>query len=253
VKQADRMQQIPLDIGRIRAIVFDYGNTLGEFGRDRVRAYDRALVGVLARLYGSPDMAALHAIRDRDRRSPYTGDPPAYRENDLRAITAGLVRQLYGVEPSHEDVAAILQVRFDAFLDIIQAGDGVAALLGRLKKRYRLGLLSNYPDAAAVRASLAGNGLEEPFDTVVVSGDVGYVKPHPLLFEIVTRDLGVGYDEALMVGDNWLADIQGAKRAGMWAAHVVQWTPHEEFERKPGDLEPDLVLWKLGELEGHLA
>lgn len=245
------MEPTPFDRTQIRAVVFDYGNTLAEFGQDKVRTYDRALVAVLTGLYGPPDVAALHAVRDRDRLAPYAGDPPAYRENDIHDITANLVRQLYGVDPSDDDVAAVVQVRFDAIVEIIEVADGVAGLLGRLGEGRRLGLLSNYPDGAAIRASLAKEELDAFFDAVVVSGDLGFVKPHPVTFETIARGLGVAHDEILMVGDNWLADIQGAKRAGMWAAHVVQWVPHEEFERKPDDFEPDLVLGELAELERY--
>ena len=245
------METMPFDRTQIRAVVFDYGNTLAEFGRDKVRAYDKALVAMLTGLYGPPDVAALHAVRDRDRLAPYAGDPPAYRENDIHDITAALVRQLYGLEPSNEDVAAIVQMRFDAFVDIVEVAEGVSGLLCRLGRRRRLGLLSNYPDGAAIRASLASEGLDGFLDAVVVSGDLGFVKPHPVTFETIARRLGASHDEVLMVGDNWLADIQGAKRAGMWAAHVVQWAPHEEFERKPADLEPDLLLGKLAELERY--
>jgi FMN phosphatase YigB (HAD superfamily) len=42
-------------------------------------------------------------------------------------------------------------------------------------------------------------------------------------------------------------------RAGMVVAHSVQWTPHERFDRKPGDHDPDLVVRCLAELETHVS
>lgn len=229
----------------IRAVVFDYGNTLIEFAERQVRACDRALADVLRKLYGSVDVKRLHSIRDSDRRAPYAGD---YRENDLTTISAKLVRELYNEEPSSEQLDAILRARYDVFVDVVSAPEYLAGVLETLGGRYRLGLLSNYPDGAAIRATLAKLGLERCFRAVVVSGDVGRVKPHALPFRTVLDRLGVAPDEALYVGDNWLGDVQGAKRAGMRAVFIVQWDTPEKFDRRPGDIEPDLTIRHLAEL-----
>lgn len=239
------------DPAQIRAVVFDYGNTLVEFNRPQVTRCDNALAEAVRALYGPHDAAQLRAIRDRNRMAPYSGDPPEYRENDIQAITRDLIRELYGVEPAQADVDAVVQARFDEFVSVIEASDGIGPFLSRLHGRYALGLLSNYPDGSAIRASLEKVGLDVHFDAVVVSGDLGFAKPHPLLFETMARKLGVGHSEVLHVGDNWLADIQGAKRAGMSVAYVRQWAPAETFDHAPGDFEPDLTLDSAMEIEQH--
>lgn len=240
------------DPAQIRAVVFDYGNTLVEFNRPQATRCDNALAESLRTLYGPHDPAQLHAIRDRNRMAPYSGDPPAYRENDIQVITRDLVRELYGVEPTAADLAVLVQARFDEFINVVEAPEGMHAFLERLGARHALGLLSNYPDGAAIRASLKKIGFDALFQTVVVSGDLGFAKPHPLLFETIAGELGVAHSEILHVGDNWLADIQGAKRAGMSVAHVRQWAPAETFERAPGDFEPDLILNTALEIEQHV-
>lgn len=243
------------DPSTIRAVIFDYGNTLIAFGPRQIGACDQALADELGRLFGPPDMARVTAARDEDRVRPYAGDPPDYRENDLPRITADLVRTVYNVEPSQEQVAALLRVRFDLFVGAVEIGRDMLPLVERLGKRYRLGLLSNYPDGAAIRASLRKTGLDAFLEVVVVSGDVGYVKPHPLPFERVTQEMGFAPAEMLYVGDNWLADIQGAKRAGLRAAYTTQFTPYsrEHFEPGTGDHEPDLRVDSLARLEACLT
>jgi putative hydrolase of the HAD superfamily len=114
-------------------------------------------------------------------------------------------------------------------------------------------VLSNYPDGNAVRDSMAALGIIELFDTVVVSGDLGVCKPDPRPFAAVTEELGVAPDRILFVGDNWLADIQGAKRYGMRAALTTEYAPAENFRPEPGDAEPDLTIASLAELERALA
>ncbi len=240
------------DATRIKAIVFDYGNTLVEFNRPQVTRCDEALAEAVELLYGPHDPEKFQAIRSRNRRAPYEGHPPEYRENDIYTITRDLVRELYDIEPANEEVHALVRSRFDASVDAIEAPQGVESVLANLRKRYKLGLLSNYPDASAIRASLEKLKFDRLFDSVVISGDLGYAKPHPLLFQTIAKDLRVSPDEVLHVGDNWLADVQGAKRAGMSVAHVEQWPPAEIFDRQPDDHEPDLVIQSVAELEQHV-
>ena len=62
--------------------------------------------------------------------------------------------------------------------------------------------------------------------------------------------MGVQPEATLYVGDNWLGDIQGAKRFGMRAAWITQYVPYEKFDREPGHHEPDLIIEHLQELAG---
>lgn len=245
--------RMTFDKSRIRAVVFDYGNTLVQFGRPEIAICDAALAEALERMYGPLDRDKVRAVRDRNRVVPYQGDPPEYRENDLARICADLVREVYGLEPSAQEVEEMMRVRFDVFLEVIEVSESVVSLLDRLKAEYRLGLLSNYPSGDTIRASLAKEKLASHFDAVVISGDVGFIKPHPIMFRTALEELGVRADEALVVGDNWLADIQGAKRAGMYAALTVQWEEAERFEPQPGDIEPDFTIAGLSELDNHIS
>ena len=126
------------------------------------------------------------------------------------------------------------------------------ALLARLSERFKLGLVSNYPCGQSVRDSLARNGLAEFFDAIVVSADVGHVKPHPRPFKTALDQLGVTPQRALYVGDNWFGDVQGAKRLGMQAVHTTQYDTPEKFDRQPNDHDADLTIARLDELPQHL-
>jgi putative hydrolase of the HAD superfamily len=230
---------------RIRALVFDYGNTVVPFGPPEIARCDEALAAAMERLYGPVDRARLAALRNEDRLAPYAGDPPAYRENDLAAITARAVRVLTGREPAPEDLKALILTRFNAFVESIVVPDTLPPLLDALARRYRLGLCSNYPDAGAIRASLRRTGLDRRFDPVIVSADVGRVKPHPAMFDAVRAALDLPAHEIAFIGDNWLADVQGARRAGLWTAWCVRWDAPEAMPRRPDDLQPDTVLTRL--------
>lgn len=87
----------------------------------------------------------------------------------------------------------------------------------------------------------------------MVSADVGWVKPHPLPFQTCLDALGLPAERALYVGDNRLADVQGAKRLGMQVVRTVQHDAPERFDPQPGDFEPDAVVEHLEQLEQLLA
>ena len=60
------------------------------------------------------------------------------------------------------------------------------------------------------REKLAGSGLGDRFDAVVVSGDLGVGKPDASVFRHALSLLGAPADAAVMVGDNLDRDIEGA-------------------------------------------
>ena len=234
------------DARAVQGILFDYGCTVIEFTRTQVEACDAALADVLERRLGPFDRERFDAQRHTDRTAPYTD---GYHESRPTELTVNLVRTLYDLDPPADVLEEILQVRFDAFVACIARPPGVAELLGRWRERYRLGLVSNYPDGAAIRASLARVGLAEAFDVVVVSGDVGRVKPHPLPFRTALEQLDLEPAAVVHVGDNWLADVQGAKRLGMQAIWTRQWPTPEPFAPEPGDPPADGTIDHLNELE----
>ncbi len=233
----------------LKALVFDYGNTLIEFGPEQVTACDRALSEALAAMFGTHDFERLSALQHHERRSPYSGE---FRENDLRDITRRLVRTLFEKDPNEEQLDELLDVRFRAMTSAVRVEQHVHDLLERLSQRYRLGLISNYPCSRSITHSLQQHKLDRWFEAIVVSADHGRVKPHPVLFETLTTQMGIAPEQALFVGDNWLGDIQGAKRFGMRAALTTQYVPYEKFDREPGDHEPDVMIGHLLELAGLL-
>ena len=79
----------------------------------------------------------------------------------------------------------------------------------------RLAVLSNW-DTTLFR-TLNEFGLTPYFDVIIASLVEGVEKPHPRLFEILTERSGVAPGEILHVGDDPVADVSGARGAGMYA------------------------------------
>ncbi len=55
-------------------------------------------------------------------------------------------------------------------------------------------------------------------DSLVISSEVGYRKPHPLFFQAACSHLGLPRGRVLCVGDDIENDVRGAIRAGTFRA-----------------------------------
>ena len=84
----------------------------------------------------------------------------------------------------------------------------------------RLGLISN--THRCLDAFQSHFDLETFITSAVSSSDHGFMKPHPSIFEAALREIDVGADEALMVGDSISHDVDGARRLGMRAVLLVR-------------------------------
>ena len=234
---------------QIKALCFDYGNTLVELGPTQVAHQYLTLADKLRELFGNCDQERLKEIRDRQALAPFNND---FRENDLRVLCEELIAELYGIVPEENDVDKLVQARYESYLEVLELPENVLPLLMKLSKRYRLSLISNYPCSRSIQDSLQNIGLSGVFEAVVISADVGYVKPDARPFEALLSELELAPSQCIYIGDNWLADVQGGKRAGMYTIFSKQYIPYERFDPAAGDYEPDARIAHLDDLEALL-
>ena len=62
---------------------------------------------------------------------------------------------------------------------------------------------------------MAASEIEHYFSSVVYSEEAGVRKPHAAIFELALSRANCTAEEALMIGDDWDADILGARNAGI--------------------------------------
>lgn len=86
------------------------------------------------------------------------------------------------------------------------------------------GLLTNGPPDIQ-RLKIAQSGLGDAFDAVTISGVIGAGKPDPACFRHVLGELQVAPEDAVMVGDNWRRDVEGATALGMRAVWITMGRP----------------------------
>jgi putative hydrolase of the HAD superfamily len=195
-----------------------------------------------------PQFLAAYEAARADQHAALDG---GWREFDFPArFRHALVR--CGVPPAEaEPWGPVASERYHRFQQaLVHAYDQAAKVLPDLRADgYRLALVSNYNHGGVLREALARLDLLPSFDAVVVSGEVGVLKPHPRIFRAATDALGVAPHEAVMVGNDVDADVRGAKEAGLRAV----WTPYpREAPRAPAPPEADAVAEHLIDLPAIL-
>ncbi len=91
---------------------------------------------------------------------------------------------------------------------------GAMAVLEKLYPHYPLYIISNgFSDLQSKKMEAAG--IHSFFEELILSDVVGYNKPHSKIFLEALKTAQVSPKEALMIGDNWNADICGAKQVGI--------------------------------------
>jgi putative hydrolase of the HAD superfamily len=220
----------------LRAVLFDWGDTLMEFAYDPalIEAGHQAGLEALGR-DGLPDVERT-AEHFREHYEPLFWIPGTVEEIEY----PGLVRRLlgdFGIEVSDDELARFLEAEHAAWEPARRLAAHTHALLEALRSRgLKLGLVSNAFDPGwLLHRDLDRMGLGERLDFAVFSSEVGKRKPHPAIFERALEVLGVAAAEALFVGDRLYEDIRGAAEAGMRTVQAL-WFRADEH---PEGAEPD--------------
>jgi putative hydrolase of the HAD superfamily len=95
----------------------------------------------------------------------------------------------------------------------IKLGKGVLQTLKKLKKRgLQIAIVSDLTTKIQLR-KLKALKISEYIDVLVTSEEAGSEKPHLIMFLLALNKLALTPKDVLMVGDNSIADIEGANSA----------------------------------------
>jgi putative hydrolase of the HAD superfamily len=183
----------------IEAVIFDLDETL----HSREDAFWRWI-----------DDESRHA-RDARLDRAQIGRLDARGRGDKRVLLAYL-DQLFGWALSE---AARMERFRTGIVDHIELDARVRDMLDRLKGCYRLGLVTN-GTSETQRRKLQKLRLEDAFDSITISEEIGFKKPDPRAFQHSLQGLGTNPTAAVFVGDDPVSDITGARALGMMAVQV---------------------------------
>ena len=109
----------------------------------------------------------------------------------------------------------------------------LVAYIDKLHEKYKTALLTN-AHASFIKPLIERTGLKKVFDEVVISSEVGIIKPDPRIYEYVLKLLNVHAEEAVFIDDS-PPRVEGAKTTGMQAIL------YQDFNQMKSDLERLLV------------
>ena len=122
--------------------------------------------------------------------------------------------------------------------------DNAPLLLKKLKDvGYKLGIITN-GESSQQHKKIHVLGIEEFFDSTVISSDFGFAKPDVSIFKHALQELGVEEQEAIYVGDSISSDICGAANAGIDSIYIIR----DHNREAETDCRPDCTIYNLHEL-----
>ena len=262
----------PFDPATIAAVTFDFGNTLVPVGREGLRTVVEVTGRAVVERLGPFDLEEYLAIWAEERHRQFREDVPQFRETDLAERLVRVLARLRGMAPPAEEerwdqeeaarrstpdeIDWALEVYSRAFLEGLPPHPAAGRLLEQLAEDRSVAILSNWPLAETIDRYVEDAGWAPYLRAIVVSQRVGVIKPHPSIFDEARRQLGdVPAGAILHVGDDWAADVVGARRAGWRVAYVTNRPSDSPLPSSERDdtVAPDLEIDDIGELAALLA
>jgi len=235
-----------------KAVIFDYIGTLINCRNYTMEASKLRLHNALATegfdVAEAKFLDAYNAAHEKYRKVRY---------EQLREVTNAVwvseALNNLGFEVTMDDcrIKTALSVFFQDFIDNLEIRKGAKKLIHQAKEQGKVGLISNFTYAPVIYASLRKLGINQFFNAIVVSEDMGWRKPHKRIFQEALRKLQVTAEETVYIGDSPLEDIEGAKTVGMKTIFVP--SQFNSLQDLRGiKQQPDIIAENLQEVSENI-
>lgn len=223
-----------MKFSNIRHIFFDLDHTLWDFDRNSGLAFDSIFAKhkIKVRL---EDFLAVYAPINANYWKLYREDKVT--KDDLRY---GRLKDSFDGMKVNVTDSKIKQLSID-YIDHLPNHnhllEGTEEILDYLYPQYELHIITN-GFKEVQHKKLESSGILKYFKTITTSEDVGVKKPNRLIFEVALDTARAKVNESIMIGDNFEADIMGAKDFGMKAIlynyYKTEFSPdhHQVMEMK---------------------
>ena len=126
---------------------------------------------------------------------------------------------------------------------------GALETLAALRYRgYRLGMISNTMSSLDIPRSVEEFGWQGYFEAVILSSGVKVRKPAPEPFLAAARALNVEPAHCAYLGNRFLKDVVGCKRAGFALGILIEYPDQPPLEENKPSVVVDAVVHSLSEL-----
>lgn len=147
------------------------------------------------------------------------------KADEFSAVNRAADRGIISQQESRERMAELFGISYHELLAEYANGEQpneslISYIENELKPNYKIGLLSNSTSREQLDVRFSEGRLDAIFDTVVSSGEIGYIKPQPEAYISTAAKLGVLPEECVMV-DDVQEFCDGAAAVGMQAIHFT--------------------------------
>lgn len=209
-----------------RTCIFDFYGTLVDIHTDEnaPQVWEALAAHYSARgaVYRPKELrdAYFRAVAEAEGSAPLRRDAhEVHPEIQIEPVFAKLFRDR-GV-PADGERSAEAGRRFRALsTDYIRLYPGAKELLHTLRAQGRGVYLLSNAQALFTRTELDELGLTDCFDGICLSSDYGVKKPDRRFFEVLFQTCGLSPEGAVMVGNDGICDIQGAREAGLDTVYI---------------------------------
>jgi len=125
----------------------------------------------------------------------------------------------------------------------LQLYSGVEETIRQLLLKYQLAIISDGQSAYAV-PELNAVGLLGLFDPIVISGNFGFRKPDPRLFENALTIMQMKPTDVLFVCNDIYRDVYGAQKLGIKTVFFQS----NQGQQEKKDVQPDYIIYNFPEL-----
>lgn len=156
-------------------------------------------------------------------------DPAA--ADEMMKLVRAVNKGIFEPEVTRPKIAALCGMTVDEYRDFIVGGEVKNGALLRhietLKPEYKIGMLSNI-GKRSLQNRFTPEELNEYFDVVIASGDIGYAKPEAEAYTIALERLGLEPGEVIFIDDRELF-CNAAQQVGL---HAVVYTDFAQYKKE---------------------
>ncbi len=208
-------------------LLFDADGTLFDFDRAEVAAFEQAF-GLISVTFEPSYLATYQRINQTLWQ--------AVEREEIKPAIVKLRRFELLLEAIGVDISAVKLS--DTYVECLAARaeliEDASEVLQALHGKYRIAILTNGLQAVQ-RGRLARSVIRDHIADIIISEEIGFVKPAKEFFDIALSRIGnPPIREVLMIGDSWTSDIQGAVQYGIDACW---YNP----SRKPRPSSPEIT------------
>ncbi|XP_034041427.1 N-acylneuraminate-9-phosphatase [Thalassophryne amazonica] len=240
-----------MDGGAVKAVIFDFDNTLVQTTRAGALAIEKT-TELLKTTTGSDDTTVCCICEKFKQKLLHESfDPAAGRSiDDIRVgHWEESIQETVGNCSSPTLAVQCYHLWKRSRLEVLSLSPEICRLLEELRSQYKLVLLTN-GETQSQKEKVAAAGCEKFFNAVVVAGEHTEQKPFVSIFRFCFNILGVEAQDCIMVGDSLDTDIQGGFNAGVRATVWISSTG----ENVPnGKVKPDYTIPSVLDLPSVLA